>query len=155
MNPDYEKQLEARVREELDTLGDLTAPPALSQRIMERLTTQPAAPWYRRAWPTWPVGWQMASLLVLIAACGGLSLGGWELLRVINAQEATRTGLAEAQALWRTAGVLLNIGGTFLNRLSPTVLITGFALFFTASALCLGLGSACVRLALRPAANKF
>ena len=154
MNPDYEKQLEARVREELDTLGDLTAPPALSQRIMERLIAQPAAPWYRRAWTTWPVGWQTATLTVLVMACATLSLGAWELVRIISAQEATRSGLADAQALWRTAGVLLNIGGNFINRVSPTILITGFALFFTASALCLGLGSACVRLAFRPTYNK-
>lgn len=154
MNPDYEKKLAARVRRELDALGDLTVPPELAQRIMARLTAQPALPWYRRAWPTWPVGWQVASLAILFVTCAALCLSGWELLRVLSASETARTGLANAQALWRTAEVLWNIGATFLNRLNPAVFVIGSALLFTAVALCLGLGAACVRLALRPTTNQ-
>lgn len=154
MKPDYEKQLEARVRRELEALGELPAPPALANRIMQRLAERPAAPWYRRAWPTWPLGWRLASLTVLLGAFGGLCFGAWELNRTVTTMEQTSSWFADAQALWRTVGVLGNVITTFAGNLSTGVIVTAFALLFAAGAACIGLGSACVRLALRPTTNR-
>ena len=154
MNPDYEKQLEARVRRELDALGELPAPPALANRIMRVLEQRATAPWYRRAWPTWPLGLRLASLVLLLSAFGGLCFGAWELTHTVTTMEQTRSWFADAQALWRTVGVLGNIVSTFTARLGTGVIVTALALLFAASAVCIGLGSACVRLALRPAPNR-
>lgn len=154
MNPDYEKQLAARVRRELDTLGELPAPPALAHRIMRVLEQRAAAPWYRRAWPTWPLGLRLASMVLLLGAFGGLCFGAWGLTHAVTTMEQTSNWLADAQALWRTVGVLGNIASTFTNRLGTGVIVTALALLFTACAMCIGLGSACVRLALRPVTNR-
>jgi len=154
MNPQYEKQLEASVRQELDTLGELPAPPALANRIMRVLEQRATAPWYRRAWPTWPLGLRLASLVLLLGTFGGLCFGGWALSHALTTMEQTSSWFADAQALWRTVGVLGNIVSTFVNRLGTGVIVTGLALLFTACAMCIGLGSACVRLALRPASNR-
>ncbi len=154
MNPDYEKQLEARVQRELDSLGELNAPPALANRIMRVLEQRAATPWYRRAWPTWPLGLRIASLVLLLGAFGGLCLGTWGLTHAVTTMEQTSTWFAAAQALWRTVGVLGNVAVTFTDRLGAGVIVTGLALLFTACAVCIGLGSACVRLALRPATNR-
>jgi hypothetical protein len=155
MDPQYEKQLEACVRRELDALGELPAPPALANRIMQRLTAQPAAPWYRRAWTTWSPGLRFASLLFLFAAVGGLCLGTLELVGIVTTHELTSGWISDVQALWRTAGVLGNIGCSFYDRLGTGVIVTGLALLFTAAAVCLGVGSACIRFALCPAAHRF
>ncbi len=154
MNPDYEKKLEACVQRELDSLGELNAPPALANRIMRVLEERAAAPWYRRAWPTWPLGLRLASLLLLLGAFGGLCFGTWGLTHAVTTMEQSSSWLADAQALWRTVGVLGNIAGTFTDRLGTGVIVTGLALLFASGAVCIGLGSACVRLALRPATTK-
>lgn len=154
MNPDYEKQLAARVRRELDALGELPAPPALAHRIMGVIAQRAAAPWYRRAWPTWPLGLRLASMLLLLGTFGGLVFGAWGLTHAVTTMEQSSSWLADAQALWRTVGVLGNIAGTFTDRLGTGVILTGLALLFAACAVCIGLGSACVRLALRPAPNR-
>ena len=42
MNAEYEKQLEAGIRRELDALGELEAPPEIARRVM-RVIEQRAA----------------------------------------------------------------------------------------------------------------
>lgn len=154
MNPQYEQQLEACVRRELDALGDLSAPPALANRIMQQLAAQPAAPWYRRAWPTWSLGLRFASLFVLFAMFAGFCYGAVGLVGLVTTHEVTSGWIADAQALWRIAGVLGSIGCSFYDLLSPATVVTGLALVFTAAAICLGVGSVCIRFALHPAANR-
>jgi hypothetical protein len=154
MDPQYEKQLEACVRRELDALGEIPAPPALANRIMQRLAAQPVAPWYRRTWPTWSPGLRFASLLVLFAAVSGLCFGTVELVRIVTTHELTSGWISDVQALWRTAGVLGSIGCSFYDRLSTTAIVIGLALLFTAAAICLGVGSACIRLTLRSTAHQ-
>jgi hypothetical protein len=41
---------------------------------MEKVHAWSRRPWYERAWLTWPLGWQVASLLLWI---GGIVLGVW------------------------------------------------------------------------------
>lgn len=154
MNPDHEKQLAARVQRELDSLGELAAPPALANRILQRIAARPAAPWYQRAWPTWPVGLRWASLSLLLGGFGGLCFGAWELTRAVTAMAQTHGWLADAQALWRTVGVLGNLARSLTGQLSTGMIVTGLALLLAAGAMCIGLGSACVRLAQRPASNR-
>jgi len=154
MNPDHEKQLEASVRRELDALGELPAPPALANRIMRVLEQRATAPWYRRAWPTWPLGLRVASLVLLLGAFGGLCLGAWGLTHAVTTMERTSVWLADAQALWRTVGVLGNIVSTFTERLGTGVIVTGIALLFVTCAMCIAISSACIRLALCPATNR-
>lgn len=147
MNPQPEKQLEAAIRRELDTLGELHAPPALAQRILQVIAQRAAAPWYRRAWPTWPLALRMASLVFLMAVFVGLSLGAWEIARGAGLFPAGNW-FADAGALWRTCGVLANLPGTILGGFGMGVIVTSLGLLFAACVACLGLGSACVRLAL-------
>ncbi|NOS71881.1 MAG: hypothetical protein HOP33_18365 [Verrucomicrobia bacterium] len=154
MNPQHEKQLEASVRRELDSLSELPAPPALANRIMRVIKQRAAAPWYRRAWPTWPLALRTTSLVVLLGAFGGLCFGAWELNQVGTGQSLFGGWFADACALWRTLGVLVNVVSTFISRLGTGVIATGFALMFATCVACIGLGSVCVRMAMRPAMNR-
>jgi len=153
MNPQYEKQLEASVRRELDTLGELPAPSALANRILAALEQSTAAPWYRQAWVAWPFALRVASLTALVLGFAGLCLGGWELTHGATGQGWFGGWLAEASALWRTLAILTNTAGRLVGQLGNGIIFIGVTFMFVSWVVCIGLGTAYVRLAMRPATN--
>lgn len=153
MNPQYEKQLEAGVRRELDALGELSAPPALANRILRAIEQRAAAPWYRQSWTAWPLGLRMASLTALLLVFTGLCFAGWELTHCATGQWLGGW-FADAGALWRTLCVLADTTVSLVLQLGNGVLLVGVALIFAAWVMCLGLGTVFVRLAMRPAMNR-
>lgn len=154
MNPDYEKQLETSVRRELEALGELPAPPALANRILRAIEQRAALQWYQRSWVAWPFAWRLASLSVLLLAFAGLCWGGWALTHATTVPTWLSTLLADAGALWRTAVVLGQTATSLFNQLGTGVLVAGAAVMFGAWVMCIGLGTAYVRLAMRPAVNR-
>ena len=68
--------LERLIDRELRALPPPHAPRALLPRIMAAVEDRAQRPWYTRAWLQWPVGWQLASALMLIGvvATGGVLL---------------------------------------------------------------------------------
>jgi hypothetical protein len=154
MNPQYEQQLEASVRRELDALGELPAPPALANRILAAIEQRAATPWYHQAWSAWPFALRMASLTGLLLAFGGLSFGAWQLMQDATAPAWLSSWYADACALGRTLGVLANTVVTLFKGLGSGVLLVGAAMLFGAWVMCIGLGTAYVRLAMRPAVNR-
>jgi hypothetical protein len=154
MNPQYEKQLEACVRRELDALGELPTPPALARRIMRSVEQRVAVPWYRQAWSGWPLGWRLASLTTLLLAFGGLCWGSGLVTHGMTAPTWMSALFEDAGALWRTAVVLGNTVASLLSQLGTGVLVGGAAVMFAAWVMCIGLGTAYVRLAMRPAVNR-
>ena len=154
MNPQYEKQLEACVRRELDALGELPAPPALANQIMRAIEQRGVVPWYRQSWSAWPLALRLASFSVLLVAFGGLCWGGWLVTHGATVPDWMSTLYAGAGALWRTAVVLGNTVISLFSHLGTGVLFGGATVMFGAWVMCIGLGTAYVRLALRPAVNR-
>jgi hypothetical protein len=154
MNPEYEKQLEASVRRELNALGDLPAPPALANRVLRAIEQRTATPWYRQPWAAWPLGWRTASLAGLLAAFAGVCCGAWELSRGGTGHILLGGWFAEACALGRTLGVLTNTAGILISRLGSAVIGIGVALIFVAWVACIGLSTVYVRFAMRQAVNR-
>lgn len=152
MNPQYEKQLEASVRCELDALGEMPAPPALANRILRAIEARAATPWYRQSWTAWPLALRTASLSILLLAFGGLCWAGWQLPQGATGLEVG--GWFEAaNTLWRTLVVLADTTVSLVNRLGSGVITVGAILMFVSWVACIGLGTAYVRLAMRPARN--
>ena len=150
MNADYEKQLEAGVRRELDALGELEAPPEIVRRVMRVIEQRAAAPWYRQAWQAWPPGLQAGSLAGLFAAFVFLCLGASQLAHFATLTPAAHEvsgwfGLAGAA--WHAVNVLTNAVGLAFQSLGPAVIIGGVALLLFCYATCLGLGTIYWRLA--------
>ena len=58
--------LERLIDRALRALPPPRAPRALLPRVMAAVEERAQRPWYTRAWLQWPVGWQLASALVLL-----------------------------------------------------------------------------------------
>lgn len=150
MNSDYEKQLEASVRRELSVLEELQAPPGLADRVMRAIEQRAAAPWYRRAWQTWPAPLQVASALVLLAAFTLLCFGAWQFTQTAEFASATRVpgGWLDSLGLvWRTLNLVVNSVVLAFKSLGPVCIVGLVMVALAAYAACVGLGTVYVRLA--------
>jgi len=154
MNPNHDPTLEARITRELKSLSDLPAPAGLAGRVLRAIEARQSAPWYRRAWTTWPLGLQIASVLVLAAGFAGICwLGGGV------SQSATETVAAHKNTGWfAQLGFVWNLLRVFgeaivavLNHFGKGTVIAIALLIATAYAACVGLGTAYVRFALNHA----
>ena len=85
--------LERLIDRELRKLPAPRAPRSLLPRIMAAASDTAARPWYTRAWLTWPIGWQLASAVVLMGVVAGTAM----LLPQIQAAVTTLTFIADAR----------------------------------------------------------
>jgi hypothetical protein len=87
--------LERIVDRELKQLPAPRAPHTLLPRVLAAVEAWSRRPWYSRAWFTWPLGWQIASVALAVGAAYGL----WFLPSAPPALEATTTA---TRVVWRT-----------------------------------------------------
>lgn len=87
--------LEQKVGRELRRLPAPRAPHTLLPRVLAAVDAWMNRPWYTRAWFTWPVGWQVASVALL-----GLFIAGVWLLPPAPASVVVTTNAG--RVLWRT-----------------------------------------------------
>jgi hypothetical protein len=66
------ESLERRVHDELRRLPAPLAPDTLLPRVLAAVDAWARKPWYTRAWFTWPLGWQIASIAVVLAFAAGV-----------------------------------------------------------------------------------
>jgi hypothetical protein len=59
-------ELEQRVDRALAELPPLAAPDTLLPRVLAAVQSWAERPWYQRAWLTWPMGMQVASVAMLM-----------------------------------------------------------------------------------------
>ena len=64
--------LEQKVDRELRRLPLPRAPHTLLPRVLAAVEAWVNRPWYTRAWFTWPVGWQVASVALLALVVAGV-----------------------------------------------------------------------------------
>jgi hypothetical protein len=87
--------LERRVHDELRRLPAPRAPQTLLPRVLAAVEAWATRPWYARAWFTWPLGWQIASVAALALAV----YGTWN-LPPLPASVVTTTNAGGV--IWRT-----------------------------------------------------
>jgi hypothetical protein len=61
-------ELERRVHDELRHLPGPLAPATLLPRVLAAVDAWARRPWYARAWFTWPLAWQLASVAFVVLA---------------------------------------------------------------------------------------
>lgn len=150
MDPDYEQKLAAAIRRELNTLGELPAPAGLEERILHAIELRASAPWYRRAWPSWPQPLQIASAIGLLLAFAGLCFGAWHFTQtpVFAVASEKVSGVLECLGfVQRTLGLIANSLARAFASLGPVVLAAVACMLAGAYAVCVGLGTVYLRLA--------
>jgi hypothetical protein len=107
--------LERRIHEELRRLPDPLAPGTLLPRILAAVDTWANRPWYARAWFTWPLGWQVASIAVFcaIGACA---------VMVAPSLESAAARIATAY-IASTGGGVVGAGGRLEATMNAVVIL--------------------------------
>jgi hypothetical protein len=151
MNPEYEKELEAEIARELNGLPQLPAPHTLASRVMLAIEARANVSWYRQPWQTWPVALRMVSLVILLALFGGLCFTAGRLTQgeaFIGAAHELGQWLSGVSALGNAANVLLGAVTLAVKQLGTAFIVAALVAVAAGYALCVGLGTVCVRLAL-------
>lgn len=151
MNPEHESELEALVDGELKALPPLSAPPELAPRILALIAARSETPWYRRAWTTWPLRLQAASLVTLLVIFAGFSFCGDQAVQLAgDSAVAHKLGSVWSllQVLRNTCGLLLGAVHAVIQQIGTVYLCAAIAVVVVAYGLCVALGSACLRFAL-------
>ncbi|HTL54481.1 MAG TPA: hypothetical protein VL361_02330 [Candidatus Limnocylindrales bacterium] len=150
MNSEYQKNLEARIDRALKALPDLPAPRHLLPQVMQKIARLNSLPWYQQPWQAWPVALRATTLAFLLASCGGLCIACWQLTRAAGFAAATQEiaqTFSGITAIWNTVNVLLTALVLVLKHFGTAFIIGCCAAFAFGYAICVGLGTACVRLA--------
>ena len=89
------EDLERSLQHELRRLPSPMAPDTLLPRVLAAVDAGARKPWYSRAWFTWPLGWQIASIVALAI----LGVGLWMLPPAPPSLFVTTN---DGRVLWRT-----------------------------------------------------
>jgi uncharacterized membrane protein YidH (DUF202 family) len=146
MNPD---DLQHLIDRELKRLPTPHAPATLLPRVLAATVAGRPAPWYARAWVTWPLAWQVASLAILVAAGVGFSMFGPEAWQAAADLARSAAGSAPGR-LAALAGALE--GAVTLTRVCWQVLLEPVAVYLLVLAVSLSLACAAVWTVLERAA---
>jgi hypothetical protein len=150
MNSDYEKNLEQQIDRALKQLPDLAAPRRLLPRVLQTIARRHALPWYRQPWQMWPAALRVCTLVLLLASCGALCMACWQLTRAagfsVASQELAQT-FSGVTALWNAVNALLGAVVLVAKHLGTTFIVGCGVALGLGYAICLALGTACVRLA--------
>jgi len=150
MNRPDHNPLEAEVDSLLKSLPELTAPGHLLPQVLARLATRSTLPWYRQPWLAWPVLLRAFALAFLLASFGALCVACFQLTRAAGFANAVN----EIAQTFSWVGSLWNVLSALVSAVALT--IKHFGTWFIAGccfagalgyAICVGLGTACVRLA--------
>ncbi len=151
MSANQDNELEMRIDRELKSLPLLAAPPTLAPRVMAAITSRASVPWYRQPWEAWPAAVRGAALVVLAVFFTSLCLGVWRLPDTEGYLAASRhaTGwFSFVTTLWNALNAVLGTLALAAQQLNRVILVGCLAAVTLAWAVCLGLGTACLRFAL-------
>jgi hypothetical protein len=126
------EDLERLAHHELRRLPSPRAPHTLLPRIMAAVEASRARPWYARAWFTWPVGWQVASIATLVLLISGAVLLGPRVQAAASSMIAALqvfAGASDAAPVETTANSARILWRTLLAPLATYALVVVVLMF--------------------------
>jgi hypothetical protein len=150
MNSEHETELEFEIDQELKGLPDLEAPETLSRNVILAIERRRSLRWYNKPWQNWPVTLRISALAVLSIMFGALCVASWQLTRAAGASAAFEevSGIFSGLAtVWNIINVLLGAVGLVFRHFGTGFMVACVAIAGLGYALCVGLGTAWVRLA--------
>lgn len=151
MNSEYEQHLATEIDRELKSLPELAAPPALVGRVMDTIDSRQVVPWYRQSWQAWPSPLRAVSFLLLASAFVGICALSWktpELASVAAIKQRFGDALSFVNVLWDALNVVAGAAGLAFKKLGTGVIVACLAAATLGYFMCIGLSTACMRLAL-------
>lgn len=150
MNPEQDSKLAAALDAELKALPFAPAPAALAPAVMAMVGARMRLPWWQRAWWDWPLVAKVAFLILTVAVAG--LMGGGTLLLGDNAAEYSADLVDRVTLLGVLLDVLAPLGaaaGLVWQKLAQPLMVYALAGFGVLYLMCLGMGTACYRFALK------
>jgi hypothetical protein len=119
---------------------------------MSAIAARARLPWWQRAWWDWPLTAQAAFLLIALAIVGAFSGGGVVLDEgVSNYSQQVVERFGPVTSLWETVLTILNVVASLVEKIGQPLLLYGAIFIGLLYLMCLGLGTVCVRYALKRA----
>lgn len=152
MDPEFDPQLESQIDAELKQLPPVKAPASLAPRVLALLEQRARLPWWQRAWWDWPLA-AKAAFLVLAVALAGLAGGGGVMIDqgVADYSQQVTERLTPVGSLWDSAQTLFEAAGLLWAKTGQPLLVFFLIGVGALYVICLGLGTACVRYAMKRA----
>jgi hypothetical protein len=152
MKPEFDPQLESLLGAELKKLPPIPAPPSLLSNVMSAIAARDRLPWWQRAWWDWPLMAKAAFLLIALAIAGAFSGGGAVLDEgVSNYSQQVTEHLGPLTSVWDAALTMLNVAWSLVDKFGQPLLLQAVFCIGLLYLTCLGLGTVCVRYALKRA----
>ena len=151
MSLEYEKRLESEIDKELRALPELIAPHSLFLRVMAAIERRLNLPWYRQAWQGWPLPLRAVSFVILLGLFGGLCFATWKFSHTeafAAAMQRPMIWLSGLGAILHAVSVVLGSLVLAVKQLNTAVIIGGLVAAGLGYAMCVGLGTVYLRLAL-------
>jgi len=142
--------LERLVHTELRRLPPPRAPLTLLPRAMAAVEQWARRPWYAREWLSWPLGWQAASVVLLLSLFGaGATLlpGVEDAGRALMTMKPASDVQVAAARLIEIADVAIGLTVTLWRALVRPVVPYGFVLVTLLCLACVGFATALTRVA--------
>ena len=139
--------LETLVGGELRRLPTPRAPQTLLPRVLAAVHAWAQRPWYERAWFTWPVGLQIASVaaLILIVVGGAMLLPGTMAFAGVAASTITERVMEDVAPATKLAGVTADAVRVIWRVLFEPVAVYAFAIVLLMWLACAAFGAALTR----------
>ena len=139
--------LESLIGAELRRLPTPRAPQTLLPRVLAAVHAWAQRPWYERAWFTWPVGLQIASVaaLIVIVAGGAMLLPGMMASAGVAASTVTSRVMEDVAPATKLAGVTVNAVQVIWRVLFEPVAVYAFAIVLLMWLACAAIGAALTR----------
>ena len=149
MKSEYEKDLEAEIDRALKGLPDLEAPGTLVRSVILAIERRRALRWYTQPWQDWPVTLRFTAMALLSVMFGGLCVAIWQLTRaagVSTAMQEVGGMFSGLTTVWNIVNVLLGAVVLVVKHLGTGFMIGCALVAGLGYALCVGLGTAYLRL---------
>jgi hypothetical protein len=150
MKPEFDPRLESLVGAELKKLPPITAPGSLLPGVLAAIAARARLPWWQRAWWDWPLAAKAAFLLLALAIAGAFSTGGIVIdqgVSTYSQQMVERLG--PLTSLWNTVLIVLGALRSVVEKIGQPLMLYVAAFFGVLYLTCLGLGTVCVRYAMK------
>ena len=149
MPSEPDPNLEALIDAELKKLPPIPAPARLVPRVLTILEARAQAPWWQRAWWDWPLSARAGFILVSLAIVAAFSGGGFVFGTEFTAySQLTADRFTVGEGVLDSLTPLANAGWLLWEKFQPLILYS-LAVAGVMYLACLGLGTACVRSALK------